>query len=53
MNYYEKALLGAEAYRLKDKPVMLAIESSCDETAASIVRGGRDVLSMSVFTQIR
>ena len=52
MNYYEKALLGAEAYRLKDKPVMLAIESSCDETAASIVRGGREVLSMSVFTQI-
>ena len=52
MNYYEKALLGAEAYRLKDKPVMLAIESSCDETAASVVRGGREVLSMSVFTQI-
>ena len=52
MNYYEKALLGADAYRLKDKPIMLAIESSCDETAASIVRGGREVLSMSVFTQI-
>ena len=52
MNYYEKALLGVEAYRLKDKPVMLAIESSCDETAASVVRGGREVLSMSVFTQI-
>ena len=52
MNYYEKALLGAEAYRKKDKPIMLAIESSCDETAASIVRGGREVLSMSVFTQI-
>ena len=31
---------------------MLAIESSCDETAASVVRGGRDVLSMSVYTQI-
>ena len=52
MNYYEKALLGADAYRKKDKPIMLAIESSCDETAASIVRGGREVLSMSVFTQI-
>lgn len=48
MNYYEKALLGAEAYRLKDKPVMLAIESSCDETAASIVRGGREVDRKSV-----
>ena len=52
MNYYENALLGADAYRKKDKPIMLAIESSCDETAASIVRGGREVLSMSVFTQI-
>ena len=41
MNYYENALLGADAYRKKDKPIMLAIESSCDETAASIVRGGR------------
>lgn len=52
MSYYEAALKGAEEYRKKQSPVMLAIESSCDETAASIVRGGREVLAMSVHTQI-
>ena len=31
---------------------LLAIESSCDETAAAVVRGGREVLSSAVFTQI-
>lgn len=52
MNYYDKALSGADIYRQKSAPLMLAIESSCDETAASVVRAGRDVLSMSVYTQI-
>lgn len=52
MNFYENSLLGAEVYRAKGSPIMLAIESSCDETAASVVCGGRDVLSMSVYTQI-
>ena len=38
---------------MEDREIkILAIESSCDETAASVVRGGRDVLSMSVYTQI-
>lgn len=31
---------------------MLAIETSCDETAASVVRNGREVLSNVIFTQI-
>ncbi len=31
---------------------ILAIESSCDETAAAIVRDGREVLSNTVFSQI-
>ena len=31
---------------------ILAIESSCDETAASVLSGGREVLSMAVHTQI-
>ena len=52
MNYYEKALLGADAYRLKDKPIMLAIESSCDETAAAVVENGRKIVSSVVATQI-
>ena len=39
---------------LKDKTdvVMLGIESSCDETAAAVVRNGRQVLSSVISTQI-
>ncbi|MFT3851472.1 MAG: tRNA (adenosine(37)-N6)-threonylcarbamoyltransferase complex transferase subunit TsaD [Ilumatobacteraceae bacterium] len=32
--------------------VILGIETSCDETAAALVRGGRDVLSSVVSTQV-
>jgi len=35
-----------------DSTVVLAIETSCDETAASLVMGGRDVLSSVVSSQI-
>ena len=35
-----------------DSTVILAIETSCDETAASVVMGGNDVLSSVVSTQI-
>ena len=31
---------------------ILAIESSCDETAAAVVRNGREVLSNVIYTQI-
>ncbi|MFO0828546.1 MAG: tRNA (adenosine(37)-N6)-threonylcarbamoyltransferase complex transferase subunit TsaD [Phycisphaerales bacterium] len=34
-----------------DVPLVLGIESSCDETAAAVVRGGREVLSDVVATQ--
>ena len=34
------------------KVTILGIESSCDETAAAVVRDGRDVLSNVVYTQI-
>ena len=37
----------------EDKDVLiLAIESSCDETAASVVRNGREVLSNVISSQI-
>lgn len=46
---YESYVEAAET----DSPLpLLAIESSCDETAASVVYGGRRVASMSVHTQI-
>ncbi len=32
--------------------IILAIESSCDETAASVVRNGREVLSNVIYSQI-
>jgi N6-L-threonylcarbamoyladenine synthase len=32
-------------------PLILGIESSCDETAAAVVRGGTDVLSNIIATQ--
>lgn len=37
---------------IDESSVILAIETSCDETAAAVVLGGRDVLSSVVSTQI-
>lgn len=51
MGYYERMI---EKYRvLKDKPnaVILAIESSCDETACAIMQG-RNLLSNIIASQI-
>ena len=31
---------------------ILAIETSCDETAAAVVKNGRDVVSQALYTQI-
>ena len=35
-----------------DNVTILAIESSCDETAAAVVRNGREVLSNVIYSQI-
>ena len=32
--------------------LILAIESSCDETAAAVIRDGREVLSNIIYSQI-
>ena len=39
---------------MKDREncLTLGIESSCDETAASVLRGGRQILSNVISTQI-
>ena len=37
-------------YKPKDNAVILAIESSCDETAASLIRGGREILSNEIMS---
>lgn len=36
----------------KEDVLILAIESSCDETAAAVVRNGREVLSNVIYSQI-
>lgn len=36
----------------KKDVLILAIETSCDETAAAVVKNGREVLSNTVYTQI-
>ena len=46
MNYTENM----RAVELKERPFLLAIESSCDETAAAVLRGGREVLSSEIIS---
>ena len=43
---------GMEAMQNKDSIRILALESSCDETAASVVENGRAVLSSVIFSQV-
>ena len=42
---------GGEMEEKKDV-LILAVESSCDETAAAVVRNGREVLSNIISSQI-
>lgn len=41
-----------ESHRMSEAIYILAIESSCDETAASVVKNGREVLSNVISSQI-
>lgn len=52
MAYRDTALKKAEEYRKNPAPLILGIESSCDETAAAVVSAGREVLGTAVHTQI-
>ena len=38
--------------RVEKDIYILAIESSCDETAAAVVKNGREVLSNVIYSQI-
>ena len=49
--YFLKTQQAFEKYRAEGG-LLLGIESSCDETAAAVLNGGREVLSMAVHTQI-
>ena len=52
MSYVETARLKAVTLQKKGSAVILAIESSCDETAAAVVADGRRVLSGIIASQI-
>ncbi len=41
MSYKEKI----STFTIKENPIIMGIESSCDETAVAIVKGGREILS--------
>lgn len=52
MSYYDDAKERLNALRQRGEATVLAIETSCDETAAAVVRNGRQVLSNAVYTQL-
>ena len=52
MGYVQAAAAQARALREKEKVRILALETSCDETAAAVVENGRKILSNVVFSQI-
>ena len=52
MNYYEASLNKVRELRNKDDIRILSLETSCDETAAAVIRNGREILSNIVFSQI-
>ena len=52
MSYLEESVRQAEALRTKEHVRILALETSCDETAAAVIEDGRRILSNVVFSQI-
>ena len=52
MKYEQSAREQAQRLRDAGHATILAIESSCDETAAAVVRDGREVISSVIASQI-
>ncbi len=52
MTYITKAREEAEILRHQEHVRILAMETSCDETAAAVIEDGRRILSNCVYTQI-
>ena len=52
VRYESAARDAAQALREKDRVRILALETSCDETAAAVVENGRTIVSNVVFSQI-
>lgn len=52
MTYFTRMQQKINAIKRKPEVIVLAIETSCDETAAAIVKNGREILSNAITTQI-
>lgn len=46
MNYYQKIT----AMPLKENPIIMGIETSCDETAVAIIKNGREILADEIIS---
>jgi len=53
MKKIKNTLFNGEAVTIDNNSLIMAIESSCDETACAIVKGGREVISNVVASQIK
>ena len=53
MNTVKNTLFSNKPVKIDENSIMMAIESSCDETAGAIVKGGREVLANVVASQIK
>ncbi len=53
MNKIKKTLFSEKPVTLDKNSLIMAIESSCDETACAIVKGGREVIANVVASQIK
>lgn len=53
MNKIKNTLFSNKPVTFDENSLIMAIESSCDETACAVVRGGREVLANVVASQIK
>ena len=53
MNKIKNTLFSNKPVTIDENSLIMAIESSCDETAYAIVKGGREVLANVVASQIK
>ena len=53
MNKVKNTLFSGKPVTIDNNSLIMAIESSCDETACAIVKGGREVISNVVASQIK
>ena len=49
MEYFDKL----QGVTIKKDAVILSIESSCDETAAAVIKGGREILSSVIMSSMK